>query len=590
MPAASVRPRRVILLNFILVFVLGLFVARLPSTLAQIGVAKADTFDIIADVQRMVMAGFVDKPDPDKLTKGAINGMLEALDDPYAEYIPADEAAEFEKAMTGSFSGIGCQLAEKHKDEPLTVASPMEGSPALNAGIIAGDKIVKVNDESTRGKSVDECIKMITGPEGTEVKLHVLRGAQELDFTVTRARIVAKSVRGFRRSSDDTGRWDYLIDPKEKIAYVRLSQFTPTSPGELEDALGEANKAAAGEIKGLILDLRGNPGGLMDAALEISDMFLDSGVIMSTRGREGRLPPVIYKAEPSPDTPKYPIAILANEFSASASEIVAGALSDNNRAIVIGSRTYGKGVVQSVQSLPHDPKASVKFTTQRYYLPSGRTIQRTDDATDWGVDPTPGYYVPMTEDETVAWAFRRRDWDVLRKEGSPLPAGFEPVLPLGEQHWGDSAWVEAVAKDKQLAGALRTMQAKTANGEFVKLSDEPSQHGRIALAELKKLERDEVRMSKAFTLIEKRKETLEKIASTGKGATEPKDLWPDSLDLTGGLVEVRDKDGKVVADLRIKGRDLERWLAIADLEKVPEPGEPGETKPARDSAKAPASP
>lgn len=579
MANGAVGPRRLMVLSLLMVFLLGVVVAQ---GVAQMG-GKTRSIDVIDEVERMVSANYVEQPDQAKLTKGAIDGMLEALDDPYAEYIPADEAAEFEKAMTGSFSGIGCQVDTK--DGYLYIVSPLEDSPAFNAGVLAGDKIVKVDGKSTQGKKIDECIKMITGPEGTVVHLDILRMGQEIPLDITRAKIVSKSVRGFRRENEG-GHWDYIIDPAHKVAYIRLSQFTPTSPEELREALHHAADEARVEpekLGGLILDLRNNPGGLMDAAIEIADMFLDEGRIMSTKGRDGgAFPEVVYRAAFSPYTPKYPIAVLVNGNSASASEIVSGSLSENKRAVVIGTRTFGKGLVQSVSGLRREAGASVKFTTQRYYLPSGRLIQRSDDSTVWGVDPTPGMFLPITDAENLACLLRRRDWDILRKDGAALPEGVEGAPALSDQHWGDPAWIETTAKDKQLAGALRTMDAKITGGEWLKLSDEENLHGAIALSELKKLEKGQTALLKALAASEKRIETLQTIASTGKGSVQTPDLWPDAIDLTGGMVEVRDKDGKVIADLKITGRDLERWLAYADIEPPAKPAEPA----AKGSAKA----
>ncbi len=560
------RPRRLLILNLVLVFLLGLFAARIPSTLAQMGV-RADGWPLVEDARNLVMQNFVDKPDAQKLAKGAIQGMLESLDDPYAEYISAADAADFEKAMTGSFSGVGCQI--EVKDGWLFVASPMEDSPAFNAGIIAGDRVSKVDGVSTHGLTTEKCIKMITGPEGTPVKLDVQRNGQDLTFNLTRAKIVSKSVRGYRRLPDASGHWDHLIDPENKIAYIRMSQFTPTAPEELIGALGQATGAAGGKLNGLILDMRYNPGGIMDTAIEIVDMFVDEGKIMSTKGRN--TPEVVYRAEKGEQTLEYPVAMLVNGSSASASEIVAGSLSENlapsKRAVVIGTRTFGKGLVQSVTNLPHDPRAILKFTTQHYFLPSGKLIQRTDDAKEWGVDPTPGFYMPITDAETTAWLLKRRDWDVLRKPGTEAPAGVEAVPAIAEQHWNDGAWIESAAKDRQLAGAIRTMQAKVVTGDWLKLTDVEGQSKAIATGEIKTLERIRERMGKEFVHIEKRIETLESVASAEKEKPKDLDFWSDTIDLTGGLVEVRDKDGKVIADLRITGRYLERWLALADVEK-----------------------
>jgi carboxyl-terminal processing protease len=549
------------------VFVLGLFVARLPQTLAYMGLgARPDPMRLVEDVHALVLRGYVEPPDDKKLAEGAINGMLESLDDPYAEFIPADEAADFEKAMTGSFSGIGAQV--ETKDGFLSIVSPLEDSPAWQAGILAGDKVVKINGTPTSGLSTDKCIKLITGEPGTSVHLDVLRGGKELQFDIVRARIVSKSVRGFRRKADGSGHWDFLIDPGAKVAYVRMSQFTPTSPEELFEALTAAERDAGGPLGGLVLDLRFNPGGLMDAAIEICDHFLDSGTIMSTRGRGGQKGATYTASTDDGPAPKYPIAVLVNGSSASASEIVSGCLQDNHRAVVIGTRTYGKGLVQGVQSVPSDPRAQVKFTIQRYYLPSGRLIQRTDDSAEWGVDPSPGLFVPMTDEETVAWLLLRRDWDVLRKEGTDLPAGVAAAPEPGAQRWTDPAWVRDVAKDKQLAAAVDAMGARLARGEWPSLSEVKEQHAKIAMAELKVLERTRERMGKEFARLDKRVETLEHAASAGVEPPKVADLWADDVDPTGGTVEVKDKDGKVIAELKVTGRDLERWLAFADVKKA----------------------
>jgi carboxyl-terminal processing protease len=454
--------------------------------------------------------------------------------------------------MTGQFVGIGCQV--ETRDGWLTVVSPIEDSPAYAAGILAGDRITRIEDTSTMGKGVDECIKLLTGQPKTPVNIIVQRDGKDIPFTIIRDKIVSKSVRGFRRLPDGTGHWDYLLDPERKIAYIRLSQFTPTSGKEMKAALAEV-RAQAGELQGLIFDLRNNPGGFMQSALEIADIFLDNVVIMSVRGRDERMNET-FEATHSADKPAYPIAVLVNGSSASASEIVSGALQDHARAIVIGERTFGKGLVQSVLPLPHSESAQVKFTTQRYYLPSGRLIQRLDNSAQWGVDPSPGFYVPMSEQDFLAWILHRRDQDILRKD--TVPADF------GVQKWTDPEWIASSAKDAQLSAALKALNVRLDSGQWARINDTEDAHGKIAEAELRALERSRLRFSREFARIEKRIETLEKQASGGK-PPEPKDLWPDALDLTGGSVIVRDKDGNAVANLKITGRDVERWFENADV-------------------------
>jgi len=566
MPSES-APRpvrgRLTVLNLSLVFLLGMFLARLPSTLAQMGAkSTADFWAPVREVQELLTASAVTKPDADKLQKGAIDGMLESLDDQYAEYIPAEDSKEFEKQMSGTFVGIGCQI--EMRDGWLTVVSPLEASPALAAGVMASDRITKVEQTSTFGLTTDACIKMLTGEPGTKVNFNVQRDGRDIPFAITRARIISKSVRGFRR--DAAGHWNYLIDPERKIAYVRMSQFTPTSPTEFRDAIKEARAAAGSELGGLIFDLRGNPGGYMDAAIRIADMFIESGTIMSVKGRSD--PAVVFPAEDVGEHFRFPTAVLVNQGSASASEIVSGALQDHDRAVIVGTRTFGKGLVQSVHALRQPPGAQIKFTTQKYYLPNGSLIQRTDDSTTWGVDPTPGFYVPMSEAEQIAQILLRRDWDVIRAGNQPSREGQELPPSPEQQKWTDPDWIAVTAKDKQLGAAVGALQGRLASGEWKKVSDEADEHGKIAMTELKNLSKLRERMGKEFMRIEKRIDTLERVAAVG-AADEIPDLWTDKLDPTGGKIDVFDKDGKRIIELTITGRDIERWIAAGDVKIVP---------------------
>jgi hypothetical protein len=223
--------------------------------------------------------------------------------------------------------------------------------------------------------------------------------------------------------------------------------------------------------------------------------------------------------------------------------------------------------VQTVAHIPHAPKAQVKFTTQRYYLPSGRLIQRTDDATDWGVDPTPGFYVPMTDREQFDAFLKRRDWDILRKDAAA--AAGDPSHPAPpEQHWSDANWIRDQALDKQLAAALDAVQTRVASGEWKPVSEIKDEHGTLQVTELHDLQKARKQLGLEFARIEKRMSALQKQAEIGQKAPERVELWSDELDLTGGRVDVVDKDGKTVAKLKITGRDIERWLLNADVEPI----------------------
>lgn len=320
-----------------------------------------------------------------------VEGALGELDDFTSVVWPAD-SEEFTKLMMGEFVGVGIQLGLDELTERLKVVTPLENSPALRAGIQPGDLIIAVDGGSTAGWTTDKAVREITGPEGTQVVLTMFRPrtGQELEFPLKRSPIQLTTIRGVKRSDAEGKKWDYMLDPDAGIAYIRLTNFNPDSHQELRSAL---NDARAQGMQGLILDLRGNPGGLLDVAVQVVSLFVPRGEIVSTRGR-------VEETETHTATGRapyhdLPLVVLVNEASASASEILAGALQDYHRAVVFGDRTFGKGSVQRVLSLnrrlPIDrPRqaARLKLTTALYYLPSGRSPHKeSDDAETWGVDP-----------------------------------------------------------------------------------------------------------------------------------------------------------------------------------------------------------
>ena len=587
------RTRQTILI-LCLFFLLGVFVAQLPARVAQLtgSTSRYDFFDPIIDVYSTISGSYVDQIDQAKLQLGAINGMLEALEDPYTQFVPPVDRADFHKELTGEFVGIGAEVVIE--GGYLTIVSPLEDSPAYNAGIRPGDKVIEIDGESTLNLSIDECISRLTGEPGTPVNILIARDGltgERIPMTIIRQRIHARAVRGVHRrtptSAEPAGAaaWEYTLDPERRIGYIRLSQFTPTAAEELAEALDLLGARKDGALGGLILDLRGNPGGVLDAALEIADMFLDGGVIVSVKGREGARPvsgirDQVYTARSAGTLPDFPLIVLVNGASASASEIVAGALADHGRAVVLGTRTFGKGLVQAVQTL-RSPVwggalgAQLKFTSQRYYLPSGRMIHRTDDSETWGVDPTPGFYVPMTSEEQLARMLQRRDRDVL---DVPVLAPGAATLPTSEPaRWADPDWIEAELKDKQLAAALPAMHSRLATGQWTPVSevaDAAEQLGGVSLAELRRLELGRERMLRDLERLERRIEALSAIAA-GDGAGDPDiDLWPDDAPIAGGRLDVYDKDGNKITTLKITGENLERWLIDAGVEPVRPAAEP----------------
>lgn len=527
--------------------------AVLGSTLA-ISQRSSDYkfFDPLVDIKAIISQRYVEEPDLETLQRGAIEGLIEALNDPYTVYVSAEDRREFDKALTGDYVGIGVSITIK--DGWLTVLSPLEDTPAFKAGIQAGDRIAEIEGTSTLGLDTDKCIDLLSGTPGTSVNIVIEREEERIPMTITRERIIAKTVKGvhWNGGGESRGGWDYLIDPRRKIGYLRLTQFTPSSSQELTRAI-ESLGAREGQLGGLILDLRWNPGGVLNEATAIADLFLKEGVIVSTRGRA--TDEEVYRAREEGTLPEFPLVVLVNGQSASASEVLSGALADHGRAIVIGTRTFGKGLVQSVIGLPSGDGAQLKITEQRYYLPSGRCIQRTDDSPVWGVDPTDGFYVPMTDEELTASLRIRADEDVIRAASAASPE---------EGGWADPEWILEHLKDKQLAAAVRAVQGKIDTGEWTPTGEPVKAGEQLALDDLKKSQLLRERLLRELDRVERRIESLEVAAAEGAETLEF-DLWPDDTDLSGGRLVVYDKDGNPVSKLRIEGADLERWLIDAGV-------------------------
>jgi carboxyl-terminal processing protease len=384
--------------------------------------------DVLAEVDANYVRELSDE-ERQKLVEAMIDGGLHELD-PHSEYLNAARLADFESTSEGSFGGVGITLGYDAKTKLLKVEYPMPGTPAYNAGLVAGDLIVKVEDASTEGMKVDEARKRITGPVNSPVTLTVRRdGKGDFPATLTRGRIEIHPVTGVARQKADPLKWEWFLDPQAKVALVRIAGFSELTTKELRAAVAEV-EAAGG--RGLILDLRDNPGGLLSQAVEVADLFLPEGRVVSTKDRRGNERPFDAKREgtaflPTPDNPR-PIAVLVNRNSASASEIVAAALQDHGRAVVVGERSYGKGSVQKLLRLPHsDPPAAVKLTTETYWRPSGKNIHRYPDAKeadDWGVRPTAGLEVPTTEEERLRYAVEARRHDFVA--GRPDVVGPNP--------------------------------------------------------------------------------------------------------------------------------------------------------------------
>jgi len=394
--------------------------------------------DVLAEVDSSYVRELTDD-DRQKLVEDMIDGGLRQLD-PHSEYLNADKLKSFETASEGSFGGVGITLAIDPKTNLLKVDHPMPGTPAYEAGVVAGDLITRVGDKPTEGMKIDEARRLITGELKTVVTLTVRRDGHvppEFEVPLTRAKIEIHPVAGLTRRTDDPMRWEWFADPAKKIAVVRIQAFNELTTKELRAAVAEI-EAAGG--RGLILDLRDNPGGLLNQAIDVCDLFLTAGKIVGTKDRRGSERAFAAHKDgtaflPAADNPR-PMAVLISRNSASASEIVAAALQDHGRAVVIGERSFGKGSVQKLLRIPQsDPPAAIKLTTETYWRPSGKNIHRYPNAKemdDWGVRPDAGLEVPTTEDERRRYAVEMMKLEyVAGKPGAVGPNPPAPPTPKG---------------------------------------------------------------------------------------------------------------------------------------------------------------
>lgn len=382
--------------------VMALLFLRLPPMVARQD-AMFNSYRALVEVDALARQRFVAPINDDRLVHGAIRGMMRRLD-PYSGYIAPHELEAFYHRNAGDYIGIGVEVGMR--DGRLTVISPVHDSPAARAGIRAGDVILAVDGREVTDVSVFDVSEMLSGPDGSTVNLRVLQlGAPApRDVSIQRGAVSIKTVRGFRRGAGSG--WGYLIDEESRIAYMRLSNFHENTERDFDAALRRCLRENA---TGLILDLRFNPGGLMEQAVAVADRFLTEGLIISTVTR--RLAIRTYHAQPRGTLKDLPLIVLINAGSASSSEIVAGALQDHGRAVVVGERSFGKGSVQHLIEL-ESQDAAIKLTTAYYRLPSGRIIHRDVlDGPDgeWGVRPD--VLVETTDEEDALIQAARHELD-----------------------------------------------------------------------------------------------------------------------------------------------------------------------------------
>lgn len=341
-----------------------------------------------SDIFARIKSDYVEEVDDKTLLEHAIRGMLTGLD-PHSTYLNNDEYKELKIGTTGKFGGLGIQVGME--DGFVKVISPIDDTPAFRAGLESGDLIIRLDDKSVKGMTLNDAVKIMRGDPGTDIKLTVIReGADKpIPFTVTRDIISVKSVKS------------RILEPD--YGYIRISNFQSKTARDLVSELSKLKKENENELKGLVLDLRNNPGGVLSAAADVSDAFIDEGKLVYTEGRIDNSD-FEFNAKPGDILNGSPVVVLINGGSASASEIVAGALQDHNRAVIMGSKSFGKGSVQTIQELRSG--GAVKITTARYFTPSGRSIQGEGITPDIILDT---YEIKDSKDEASSLRIKESD-------------------------------------------------------------------------------------------------------------------------------------------------------------------------------------
>lgn len=394
---------------------------------------------LLREAYDAVSSSYVEKPDGKKLVQSMVNGMMAALD-PHSAYLPPEPFKEMEVQMSGAFGGVGIELGMK--EGRLAVIAPIDDTPAFRAGIHANDHIWKIDGTATRDMNISAAVKRMRGEKGTPVTLTILRGDSPgpLTFRLIRDIIKIKSLKS------------RLLD--QGYGFIRISQFQERTGSEFRQALQELHTASGGVLRGLVIDLRYNPGGVLGPSIEVANCFIGDDIrntlIVSTKGR---LPESnrAFNATLGTKEPRYPIVVLINGGSASASEIVAGALQDHKRAIIMGKQSFGKGSVQSIY--PMRGNAALKLTTARYYTPSGRSIQAKGIVPDIVVESVK----PVLAKGAAEGGLKEKDLDNrLAPEGGKEPS--KTVTPVAQPPHGTGADAD-LSKDYQLQRALELLKS-----------------------------------------------------------------------------------------------------------------------------------
>ena len=405
------RLRGGLLLSGVFLGGLALGTVAQPLTRAMGQNAPSDStyqqLSLFGDVLTQVKQNYVMDPPSDKLIYNAINGMLTGLD-PHSSYMNTQQYADMQVQTSGQFGGLGLEVTEK--DGLLEIIAPIDGTPGARAGIKHDDIILEINGHSTDGLALDDAVSKMRGAPGTQITLTIKRNGVNTPIHVTLTREVIKI--------DDVK--DKLFDtPNGPVGYIRLSSFDENADPHIRNAVNDLSQQAHGKLHGYILDLRDNPGGLLDQAVAVSNDFLDSGEIVSTHGRHSEDDQVWYAQQSGDITNNAPIVVLTNAGTASAAEIVTAALQQNRRALVLGTKTFGKGSVQTI--MPIDNNGALRLTTALYFTPSGKSIQ--------GFGVSPDVTVSDTNLPNDAFFAQLRETDLLNSFANPTGRSSAPPPP-----------------------------------------------------------------------------------------------------------------------------------------------------------------
>jgi carboxyl-terminal processing protease len=408
---------------------------RLMLAGATARAAASDTYrqlNLFGDVFERVRADYVEKPEDAKLIESAINGMLNGLD-PHSSYMDSKSYRDMQVQTKGQFGGLGIEVTMEQG--LVKVVAPIDDTPAAKAGILSGDIITQLDDEQVQGLTLNQAVEKMRGPVNTKIKLTIVRKGQDkpIEVSITREMIMVRSVRS---------------QPEGDVGYIKISQFNEQTNDGLKKAINDLTaQIPAEKLKGFVLDLRNNPGGLLDQAIAVSDAFLERGEIVSTRGRNAE-ETQRFNARSGDYSKNKPLIVLINGGSASASEIVAGALQDHKRATVVGTRSFGKGSVQTIIPLGSG-NGALRLTTARYFTPSGRSIQAK------GIVPDIEVLQEVPD-------------DVKARSDSKGEASLRGHLKAeGQEETGSQSWVPADQKDdKALNMALELLRGTAVNAAF----------------------------------------------------------------------------------------------------------------------------